>query len=111
MTLHLPLHDLPRPTVGVLAETGSDRLVVRVNGEIDIATHDELTTLMDALDVATYDVVELHLEDIEFCDSTGVRQLLAFAEKARAAGRTVELRGARPQLARMLALVAPASAA
>jgi anti-sigma B factor antagonist len=111
MTLQLPLTDLPPPTVDVAVEESSDVLTVRVRGEIDIATHEELSASLEALDLTPYAAVHLHLEGLDFCDSTGVRQLLSFADKARSEGRDVELHGAGRQLSRLLALVGPASAA
>jgi anti-anti-sigma factor len=111
MTLQLPLRDLPPPTVDVVAEEASGVLTVHVRGEVDIATHDDLSARLGALDLSPYAAVHLHLERLDFCDSTGVRQLLSFTERVSAEGRDVELRGAAPQLARLLALVGPASAA
>lgn len=111
MTLQLTLRDLPPPTVDVVAEGSSEMLVVRVRGEVDIATHEHLSGRLDALDLTSYTAVRLHLEELEFCDSTGVRQLLSFAERTRSEGREVELRGPGPQLARLLSLVGSPSAA
>jgi anti-sigma B factor antagonist len=111
MTLQLSLRDLPPPAVDVAAEGSADVLLVRVRGEVDIATHEELSTRLNTLDLTPYAAVHLHLDGLDFCDSTGVRQLLSFAERARSEGRSVELQGAGRQLARLLALVGPPSAA
>jgi anti-anti-sigma factor len=97
--------------VDVLVESDSATLVVRLRGEIDIATHDELSARLNTLDLTAYDVVRLHLDELDFCDSTGVHELLSFVDRIRTAGAVVELEGARPQPARMLALVGASSAA
>ena len=111
MTTILSSHDISPPTVDVVAEPGSDRLHVHVRGEIDIATHDDLSRLLEAVDLTPYDVVDVHLGELDFCDSHGVRQLVLFTDTARTHGCEVELHDASRQLARLLALVAPSAAA
>lgn len=101
----------PLPYVDVVVEPGSDRLDLHFHGEIDIATHAILARHLEALEMHRYTVVDLHLDRLGFCDSHGVVQILTFIDSARAAGCTVTLDGASPQVARMLTLLRTTPAA
>lgn len=106
-------------SVEVVVEQHEDRLAVHVRGEIDIASHDLLAQQLAALSLTgtptggptAVTTVELCLGGLHFCDSHGVRQLLAFADGARRTGLTVDLHDVRPQLARLIALIAAPTAA
>lgn len=102
----------PRPSPVEIVEARHDaHLRLDVRGEIDIATHDRLTDLLTAVDLADVTAVDLGLGAVEFCDSHGVRQLLDFAVHAESVGCTVTMHGARPQLVRLLALLDTSAAA
>lgn len=97
--------------VEVTVERRPDQLLVHVRGEVDIATHERLAEHLAAVDLSGVPAVDLRLGELDFCDSHGVRQLLDFARDARGAGCTVTLTDARPQLARLIALLDTATAA
>lgn len=97
--------------VQVAVQHHADRLEIHVHGEVDIAAHDLLADQLSAVDLSGVAAVDLRLAELDFCDSYGVRQLLDFAEAARRSGCTVGLRDARPQLARLVALIDASAAA
>lgn len=97
--------------VEVAVEQRLPHLLVHVRGEVDIATHERLAEHLADVDLSGVTAVDLRLDELDFCDSHGVRQLLAFAQDARSAGCTVTLTDARPQLARLITLLDAASAA
>src|SRR5262245_44681540 len=83
------------------AARGDDGLMITASGHIDPACEDELVRIL--LD-ATADQVSEVLVDfdaVEFCDSAGVRALLAAARQAQAAGVAIHLCGARGLVARI----------
>ena len=97
--------------VRVAVQHLGDRLEIHVHGEVDIAAHDLLAHQLSAVDLSGVAAVDLRLAGLDFCDSYGVRQLLDFADEARRAGCTVALHDARPQLARLVALIDASAAA
>ena len=97
--------------VQVAVQHHADRLEIHVHGEVDIAAHDLLADQLSAVDLSGVAAVDLRLAELDFCDSYGVRQLLDFADAARRSGCTVDLRDARHQLARLVALIDSSTAA
>ena len=67
--------------------------VVRLRGELDLATGDALLrVLADALSCDGVQRVEVDLADLDFLDASGVGVLLSFRSQAEAQGKTVGLR-------------------
>lgn len=97
--------------IQVAVQHHADRLEIHVHGEVDIAAHDLLADQLAAVDLSGITAVDLRLAGLDFCDSYGVRQLLDFAAAARRSGCTVGLLDARPQLARLIALIDTSTAA
>ncbi len=97
--------------VRVAVRHHGDRLEIHVHGEVDVAAHDLLADQLSAVDLSGVAAVDLRLAELDFCDSYGARQLLDFADGARRAGCAVALRDARPQLARLVALIGASAAA
>jgi anti-sigma B factor antagonist len=64
-----------------------DELVVRLSGELDMSTADELNDLLLGV-IGTHDAtcVEADLDDVTFLDSSGIRTLVAGWKAARHAG-------------------------
>lgn len=62
------------------------RLTVKVSGELDIATADQLSSQLDQLDVPQGGHVAVDLSQVGFMDSTGLRILIAANRKAGEAG-------------------------
>ena len=65
----------------------ADTTVVRVRGELDIATTPKLQVAVDGL--APGNPVEIDLTPTEFIDSTACRYFLHLSRRAGAAGRAV----------------------
>jgi anti-anti-sigma factor len=67
--------------------------MVRVRGELDLATCDLLMrVLTDALDSDTVRRVEVDLADLDFLDASGVSALLTVRGQAEAHGKSLGLR-------------------
>ncbi|MFV2179808.1 anti-sigma factor antagonist [Actinomadura sp. LOL_016] len=86
----------------VTARAENGRAVVRLRGELDIATADTLRRgLRDARRDHGDDLV-LDLTDLEFMDSGGLSVIVAFYKTATAAGGGVALAAPRPMIRRTL---------
>lgn len=85
----------------VEAESIEGATIVRVTGELDLATHerlsDELTTI-----AAKGEPIVVDLSKCDFVDSSGIRSLLVGAEAAEENGAGLMLAGAKPQVTRIL---------
>jgi anti-sigma B factor antagonist len=77
--------------------------VLRVSGELDIRTCDDLEQagreLADRGGIVVFDLSEL-----TFCDSTGLATLVRLQKRANAAGGEVVLRAPVPRIFNLLAL-------
>jgi anti-sigma B factor antagonist len=79
------------------------RATVRLEGELDVATADDLLTAgRQALDSPDAGPLVLDMSALSFCDSTGLRALLKLNHHALMRGRTVLLRGVQPQVRRAI---------
>ena len=83
--------------VGPFGERGA---VVRVRGELDVATSPELEAVLDR--EATGQHVVLDLSACAFLDSSAIRVVLAGAERARGAGGTFSIVAADSGVRRVL---------
>jgi anti-anti-sigma factor len=83
------------PFVTELHATG-DEAVLRIRGEIDLATEDALREAIDALLESGADDVVIDLRDVDYMDSTGVQRLLAAQFRAEEAGLRLRMRLGRP---------------
>jgi anti-sigma B factor antagonist len=88
-------------TVEALAEGGS---VVRVNGELDLATKQHLEEAFEDADRSGRVVVDLTA--CTFLDSSAMRVLISTARSAQAAGGTLSLVVSDPGLLRVLQIAA-----
>jgi anti-sigma B factor antagonist len=86
-------------SVEVSQETGT--LILRLHGELDMASRDVIEPAVLAAIPSAYAVV-LDLRDLTFCDSTGIAMFLAAHEKAKSAGTTLTLDNIQPSVARVL---------
>lgn len=73
-----------------------DRALVRLTGELDLDTRDELRRVLDAALAASRTGVDLDLTDVRFCDCAGLNTLLAARERARREGRTLTFTAVGP---------------
>jgi anti-anti-sigma factor len=68
-------------------------VVVRIEGELDLATAPRLAEAIQELREVGWDVIVLDLAAADFVDSTGLRLLLDIQEQARREGWRFALRG------------------
>lgn len=70
--------------------------MVKIAGELDLASAGELSAALDELDAGNGEEVEIDARGVTFCDSVGLRALLTAAQRRPVALRT------SPHLERML---------
>ncbi|MDT7572982.1 MAG: hypothetical protein QOE05_3156 [Actinomycetota bacterium] len=95
------------PALRISAESDGGVTVLRLAGELDLATADRLREHVRTLlgHGSTLDRLVLDLAGLEFLDVTGLGALLETRRKLAAAGATLTLRRPRPMVVRMLALL------
>jgi anti-sigma B factor antagonist len=67
--------------------------VVRVRGEVDIATAPKLDTTFDAVVASKPSRVLVELEDVTFLDSSGIRSLMVAQRRLEETGSTMVIDG------------------
>ncbi|MCU1464658.1 MAG: anti-anti-sigma factor [Actinomycetia bacterium] len=88
----------PAPDFSCAIRRETDRVVVSVEGEVDIATAPVLyATLRDAAGGSGSSVVA-DFADVTFIDSSGVQCLLAAQRDAESLGTTLGVHGPRPNV-------------
>lgn len=96
---------VPRPTLRVsAAETGS-MTVLRVAGELDLATAETLREHVRACSGPEVERLVLDLAGVEFVDVTGLGVFVEAQRISTSYGGTVVLRRPRPMVIRMLELL------
>jgi len=78
----------------------SDRLVLELEGELDLATAALLTSAVDEADGSP--AVVLDLTKVEFVDSTGLRAIFTARRSATEAGRRFAVTEGSAQVQRLL---------
>jgi anti-sigma B factor antagonist len=78
--------------------------VVRLSGELDMATEQRVAHVLDEALASTPEVLRLDLSDVEFCDARGLAALVIARQRLQSAQRRLELTGVRPPLRRLLAV-------
>jgi anti-sigma B factor antagonist len=85
---------------------GDGNQVVRVTGELDIATAEQAYTyisdVIDAWPSSSLAPVSVDLSGLTFCDASGLGALARLARHARQAGRQLRLIAARPSLLKIM---------
>jgi anti-anti-sigma factor len=82
---------------------GNNSAIVRLLGELDIASAGAARRALQLLDAGIQHIV-LDLSHITFCDAAGVRFLLTAQDQARTTGRALVVRHASRPVRRVLAL-------
>jgi anti-sigma B factor antagonist len=73
---------------------GEGATIVRVNGEVDLATSPELRECLTGLD----GIVVVDLEEVGFLDSSAVNALIGSKKHLTAQGGALRLQGAQPHV-------------
>ena len=76
--------------------------VVTLSGELDLASAPELQACLEDVVADGATTVVVDLDDLAFCDSTGISALVRAAHHARSGGRRLVLRRPRPGVRRVL---------
>ncbi|MBV8219866.1 MAG: STAS domain-containing protein [Solirubrobacterales bacterium] len=89
----------------VTSEREGSQMVIRVVGEIDLATAPHLQRHIDAAQADDVSSVVLDIDGVTFIDSTGVRLVITAQSHARAARQDFALRRVPSHIRRLLALI------
>ena len=96
-----------QPALRISAESDGATTVLRLAGELDVATaevlREQIRTLLGHGSVI--ELLVLDLAGLEFLDVTGLGALLEARRKLAATGATLTLRRPRPMVVRMLTLL------
>jgi anti-sigma B factor antagonist len=82
----------------------ADRVVVRLEGELDMANAPLLKAAIEEADAAERPMLVLDMQQLEFIDSTGLRAVLWARERCQEGGRGFALTQGSPQVQRLLAV-------
>lgn len=93
---------LAAPAFSVTTSGQGDRRVIRVSGELDLASRDEL---VDSCSAGSHADTVIDLGTLTFMDCGGYSSLMQIRKAAEANGRTVAIRNSVGQPARLMDLV------
>ena len=80
------------------------RTVVHLSGELDIATAPELSECLEGASRRGAALVVLDLADLEFCDSSGLAQIVEWHRRGARQGFSLLLHAPTPSVTRLLEL-------
>ncbi|MCA1711466.1 MAG: STAS domain-containing protein [Actinobacteria bacterium] len=96
-----------RPTLRVTATAAGPTTVLRLAGDLDLATAGQLRgKLLEVLDTADVRRLVLDLAGLDFMDVTGLNVIVDAHDLLRSDGGALALRSPRPMVLRMLKLLA-----
>ncbi|MFE4633594.1 STAS domain-containing protein [Streptomyces sp. NPDC056773] len=95
---------MPPPVAAVLIDPGSQRVLARVRGEIDMDDADGLRKNLTTALVSSRDGLDVDLSAVTFCDSSGLHVLLDLNRLALEAGKSLVLTALSRPVARLLRL-------
>ena len=81
-----------------------DRVVLSLEGELDMATAPRLQSAIDEPDLALMPELVLDLRALQFIDSTGLRVILAALQSSRERGQEFAITRGSPQVERLLSI-------
>jgi anti-sigma B factor antagonist len=88
--------------LNVDVETGEDRVVVRLSGELDLASAPALERELERDEIETATMLVFDLDGLEFLDSTGLQVVLATNRRATERGQQFAITRGSPQVQRLL---------
>lgn len=80
-------------------------LVVRLGGELDLAAHEHLVSVLHDLPAERSAALVMELRDLSFIDCRGARILVAARQRGRRHGQCIRIQGARGLVRRVIELV------
>ena len=90
--------------LGIDTQRLQDRVVIRLAGELDMASAPQLRSAIEELDLAQCPLLVLDLQELAFIDSTGLRVILWAHERCRQHAHTLALTPGSQQVQRLLAI-------
>jgi anti-anti-sigma factor len=81
-----------------------DRIVLRLAGELDLASAPLLQDKLESAESAESSLMVLDLDDLEFIDSTGLRIILAAHERSQERGQLLALTRGSQQVQRLMSI-------
>jgi anti-sigma B factor antagonist len=78
--------------------------VVRLSGELDMATEQKVAHVVDEVLATRADVVRFDLSDLRYCDARGLAALLTARQRHQSAHRRLVLTGVPAPVRRLLAV-------
>ena len=94
----------PSPLLNVSLERLNGFARIRLAGELDLTGKARFEEVLSAAEALGGTAIFLDVEHLVFMDSTGLSSLLIAGQRAKQAGRGLEIRGARAQIRRVLAI-------
>jgi anti-anti-sigma factor len=82
----------------------ADRVVVRLEGELDMANASLLQTALEHAETDKASILVLDLQQLRFMDSTGLRVILGARERCQSSGQEFALTPGSKQVQRLLAI-------
>jgi anti-sigma B factor antagonist len=104
--VHCPSGSTSQLLIQADARLGASDVLVRLSGEIDLATSPALERRLDELIGGGARSVVVDLRDVAFCDVTTVNALLRVEAELRAADGRLMLLGPCPWMSRMVSVLA-----
>jgi anti-sigma B factor antagonist len=93
-----------REQLGIEIRHEADRVIVRLEGELDMANAPRLQSAVDGAELDAEAMVVLDLQQLQFIDSTGLRIVLSVRERALARGQEFAVTPGSQQVQRLLSL-------
>ncbi len=98
------MSDIPEPTIERVDDGGEGVAVLEFTGELDLAMHEPLRALVDAVVAEVPRLVVADLTAAEFMDSTMLRELLRAHSALGEAGSRLVIAGPQAPVRRLLEL-------
>jgi anti-anti-sigma factor len=102
----------PPPETSLLrigTTTRNEVLELHLAGEMDISTRGELAAAFDALERGSTTSVSVDLTALEFCDASGIAELVSVRKAAALTGRRLATHSMCPQVGRLLLITGTAA--
>ena len=94
----------PNERFRVDARPGRERLILELQGELDMASAELLDAALASADLHDSPAVVLDLRGVSFADSTGLKAIFRARKAVREGGRTFAVTQGSAQLQRLLSL-------
>ena len=95
---------MPLPGLDIEPTTDADGAWIRLRGEADITTYEQLVAGLAAVHVDGRQVVHVDLSGLEFCDARSLCHILVFTRGVRRNGDNVVVHGANSMVLKMINL-------